>query len=680
MSALLAMERVAEGWLDQGIPPGRVVDVLLAGCDNLAVPGMLYGLLVRHIDKVGSELDAFLAEPAVWQLEFGRVTNEYSGLRAKTDDLVNNDRRQWSPHDVSAWLITHGGEERVAALKALGETLIRTGERLGLADERTKGWAASLDASRYQITQQGDQYFLQVVPPPEVIAAQRKMAAYQEEVQATLRLQNRYWGSAKHDPHLQPPTVADIADDLKTARELLKADGQQLPSDRIDVVAQVVKTAVARAAEGEAAAFGDESKFATQVVLDVALSFRTSRSQRHEGQYFDLGADRAVALSLPAYLTNPLRPLLREVGATDSDVAAAGLAMASRAATETRLYLARGCDSVWKSPCAGNPCAHVTAVGWLLESARHAEIGPWSQKKQRPTHKRIKGDVIARLQRIPGDSIRIEALDPAIRGFGAAARWQHCRSDEAAAALSALLHIQRHAMIVHEEKGWTADDRGSHTLIAARALLDATSADTDATAVIEYLDTIRVDAGLMTNFLHGLAAAGAETQVRADTVREVWPPLFAHASSYTNDDAGTFQDRRWGDWAAAALLPDPLTWTQGLYNEVSGAAIDWVRADDLTGLIDGWLPAARGSIKCVDALIRILRRMPERDQVIRGLPWVSELCVQDNRASVKQTWTSDEWLKDVRSAAEKHGLLDQWQMLVDAMVVAGNEGLAPYSR
>lgn len=680
MSALLAMERVAEGWLDQGIPPGRVVDVLLAGCENLAVPGMLYGLLVRHIEKVGPELDFFLAEPAVWELEFGRVTSEYSGLRANTDDLANNDRRQWSPRDVSAWLITHGEEERIASLRTVGETLIRNGERLGLTDERAKGWAASLDASRYQITQQGDQYYLEVVPPPEVIAAQREMASYQEEVQTTLRLQNRYWGSAKHDPDYQFPTVAEIAADLKAAKELLESDGQQLPSDRIDVVAQVVGAAVSRAADGEPEAFGDEEQFATRLVLDVALSFRKAHSQRHEGQYFDLGADRAVARCLPAYLTTLLRPLLHEVGATDRDVAAGGMAMASRATSETRLYLARGCDIVWTAPCAGSPCAHEIAVGWLLESARDAEIGPWSQKKQRPTRKRIKGDVIARLQRIPGDSIRIEALDPAIRGLGAASRWQHCRSDEAAAALSTLLHIQRHAMVVHEEKGWTADDRGSHTLIAARALLDTTSAIADSSAVLDYLDTLRVDAGLMTNFLHGLAAAGAETQARADIIRELWPPLLAHASGYINDGTDTFRDRHWGDWAAAALLPDPLTWTQGLYNEVVGTAIDWVRADDLSNLIDGWIPAGRGSIKCVDALIRILRRMPMPDQVVRGLAWMSELCVQDNRATVKQTWTSDEWLKEVRSAAEEHGLLDQWQMLVDAMVVAGNEGLAPYSR
>jgi hypothetical protein len=197
---------------------------------------------------------------------------------------------------------------------------------------------------------------------------------------------------------------------------------------------------------------------------------------------------------------------------------------------------------------------------------------------------------------------------------------------------------------------------------------------------LDYLDTLRVDAGLMTNFLHGLAAAGAETQARADTIRELWPPLLAHASGYINDGTNTFRDRHWGDWAAAALLPDPLTWTQGLYNEVVGTAIDWVRADDLSNLIDGWIPAGRGSTKCVDALIRILRRMPMPDQVVRGLAWMSELCVQDNRATVKQTWTSDEWLKEVRGAAEEHGLLDQWQMLVDAMVVAGNEVLAPYSR
>jgi hypothetical protein len=45
MSALLAMERLAEGWLSQGASPARVIEVLLVGCEKLAVPGMLFGLM-----------------------------------------------------------------------------------------------------------------------------------------------------------------------------------------------------------------------------------------------------------------------------------------------------------------------------------------------------------------------------------------------------------------------------------------------------------------------------------------------------------------------------------------------------------------------------------------------------------------------------------------------------------
>jgi hypothetical protein len=75
---------------------------------------------------------------------------------------------------------------------------------------------------------------------------------------------------------------------------------------------------------------------------------------------------------------------------------------------------------------------------------------------------------------------------------------------------------------------------------------------------------------------------------------------------YLSNDPSPYRDHHWGDWAAAALLPDPLPWTQGLYNEVIGTPIDWVRAEALVELIDDWLPAARGEVKCVDRLIGIL--------------------------------------------------------------------------
>jgi hypothetical protein len=112
-----------------------------------------------------------------------------------------------------------------------------------------------------------------------------------------------------------------------------------------------------------------------------------------------------------------------------------------------------------------------------------------------------------------------------------------------------------------------------------------------------------------------------------------------------------------GDRAASALLPDPLPWTQGIYNEVIGTPIDWVRAEDLVDLIDEWLPASYGEAKCVDGLIRILRKLPAEVQITHGLRWVSDLCIQDGRVTVKQSWLSNDWLKEIRRTTEELGQL-----------------------
>jgi len=299
---------------------------------------------------------------------------------------------------------------------------------------------------------------------------------------------------------------------------------------------------------------------------------------------------------------------------------------------------------------------------------------------QRRPHVQIEGDVTGRLQELDGESIDIGMLDPAIRGLGSAAATNHCCTDDAATLLAGLLDVQRRTMVVHNDKGWSADDRGTHTLVAARALLEVFATNRAMEPVLEHLDVLRADASLLSNFLHGLAAAGAESERLAAAARRVWPTLLTHALGYTDDDQSPYQDNHWGDWAAAALLPEPLTWTQGLYNELSGAPIEWVRAEDLVDLLEEWLPIGRGEVMCVDALIRILRKLPMSEQVTRGLRWFADLCIQDGRVTVKQSWTSNDWLKEIRSTAEELGGLGEWQMLVDSMVAAGNEGLAPYSR
>ncbi|MFE1267481.1 hypothetical protein [Streptomyces sp. NPDC058758] len=680
MSALQAMERLADTWLSQGASPRLVVEALLNGCENLAIPGMLFGLLVRHIEKVGTELDLFLAEPAVWELEFGRRTSEYVGLRAATEGLANLERRQWTPREVAMWLMVNGGQERNQALKKVADKLVENGDRLGISEERTKNWAASLDSEQYRVKQHGDEVYIEVEPPIELQAAQEAHEAHQEVVQTSLRLQNRYWGSAKHDAEYGPPSSEEIAADLAAGRALIEVDEDLMPNRPVDAVAHVVRAAVERAAAGDLEALGCEAQFAAEFVLGIASLFQDAENQVHEDQYFDLSADRAVAQALPAFLTPALAAPLEAAGGSAEDVAQVGLAMADKASLETRLYLARGCDVVWGSPCHFDPCIHRTALNWMLETARGAEIGPWDQDGQSRSKARITGDVVQRLQELPGDSVDIAVLDAAVRGLGAASSAEHCCTDDAVTLLAAFLDVERRAMVTQEKEGWSADDRGMHTLVAARALLGGFAKNRDAGPLLDHLDVLRADAQLMSHFLHGLAAAGAENECLAEAARGVWPSLLRHALGYLSDTPSPYRDHHWGDWAAAALLPSPLSWTQGMYNEVAGEPIDWVRAEDFVESIDDWLPAAHGEAMPLDALIRILRKLPKETQATRGVSWVSDLCIQEGRVTVKWSRLSDDWLKEIRRTAEEIDELDSWQMLVDSFVVAGNERLAPYSR
>lgn len=680
MSALQAMERVIETWLDQGLSTERVIEIVLDGCENLAMPGMLFGVLVRHLDKVGDALDRFLAEPVVWELEFARRTHEYSGLAARTEGLVNLDRRHWTPREVAAVLLTTGNEGRAEELKKVAQALVDNGDRLGLPRETTMNWAASLDAGQYKLTPVHEGLRIEVELPAEPRAAQEAHAAYQELVNTSLRLQNRYWGSVKHDDDYVPPTSEEIAADLVAGKSLLETKEGAMPTRPADAVAHVIRAAVERATAGDLTAFGDEFAFATEFVLGVASWFHDVEDQRDEGQYFDLGADRAVAQALPAFLTPALAEPLAAAGGTIDGVADVGLTMAGKASLETRLFLARGCDVVWAAPCDSDPCIHRVVLDWLLETARSAEIGPWDQDTQRRSPARIDGDVVARLKELPGDSIHISLLDAVIRGLGAGASTDHCVATDAATLLDSFLATEARAMVVHEEKGWTADHRGAHTFVAARALLQGYATNADSAPVLGHMDVLRADASLLASFLHGLAAAGAENERLADGARRLWPAVLKQGLTYADDEESPYKDHHWGDWAASALLPEPLPWATGMYNEVVAAPIDWVHAEDLRELVEDWLPLGRGEMKCVDGLIGFLTRLPVQVQVVRGIAWVSDVCIQSGHVKVAVSWSLNNWLKETRNTAEELGLLADWQILVDTLVVAGNEGLAPYSR
>lgn len=162
MSALQAMERVLEPvfQIDDAVQPA--VEKLLAGCENLAVPGLLYGLLVRNIEHAGASLDPFLAEPEVWDLEFSRYVSEHYSFRAGSEGLAHPERRAWTPREACMTLVSRGDEDRRAALKVVGDLLKKNGDRLGKDSLVVRTWAAHLDIERFRFERNEDQTYLVV--------------------------------------------------------------------------------------------------------------------------------------------------------------------------------------------------------------------------------------------------------------------------------------------------------------------------------------------------------------------------------------------------------------------------------------------------------------------------------------------------------------------------------------
>jgi hypothetical protein len=124
MSALQALERVCDEYIGMGVPMERLIPVLLDGCDNVAMGALVVGLLVRHLDKAGTLLDRFLAEPDIWHFEFSRITHEYGFLRASSDGIVRPERRQWSLREAGTSLVFAASPERAEELRLVGQQLV----------------------------------------------------------------------------------------------------------------------------------------------------------------------------------------------------------------------------------------------------------------------------------------------------------------------------------------------------------------------------------------------------------------------------------------------------------------------------------------------------------------------------------------------------------------------------
>jgi DNA-binding transcriptional ArsR family regulator len=691
MSALQALERVCDHVVGLGMPLERLIPMLLDGCDNAAMVALVVGVLVRHLDWVGTQLDPFLSEPDVWHFEFSRITHDLGWLRASSDGIAHAERRQWSLREAAASLVLAAGPERADELRLIGQQLVdKTCRRLEqLGDDlpaeaaevelsTVQAWAGCLDRSTYSMRETDEGWVVESDPPPEVAAVLSAGMSWALRSQEAMRLTVRYHVK-REDGTAEPATTDDLVADLNSAVTLLDDPPE------LDAMGWDAPAAVAAAALEENLVRGrplpDHSvKIAADIVLRIAEGDMPQRDHAIEESYFSQGADRKAARALPLLLTPAANHVRRLIDGADGTAAytrieAAIAAMAGSNVLQTRLFLALGLDHVWGAPCTHNPdCPHQAALHITVEMMRECVFGPWNMEQQQHPIQALADPVVDTLPAVAGDDIYVSRLDAAIRALGPAATADICVSSDARALLDVLIDSQQRALLTQERD---SDLRGTHALAAARALLTLNDDD----AMLAHIDAYVDNSTVLDHTLRAISAAAEEDTHRADTAHRIWPIIVEHILDAHDAGHKTFTNQSAvRDYTLAGLLPTPAGETTYLHSEYGGTPIVWWSPAAWTTTIDRWLDLAAGKPTCVDNLVRFLgSSLPTGEQARLGVSWISRAVLADPAAIATRCYGVAPWLIEIRTEAEGVGLSNEWQQIVDALVVAGDSRLAPYS-
>jgi hypothetical protein len=359
-SALRALERAADQLLQAGVPLRRIMEMLLADAVSLAELGLVVGVLVRHLDTVGDELDVFLASPDIWQLEYVRVVSE-GGIRVArdSDDAQEAALRRWTFRDVAGVLVIRalasGDQQRVEALRQTGRALVDAArdDRAAHADDREQGaaatggpaddtvdhcasppttsaaegdsdsrreetvaggpdaqalasvrlWASLLDADTWHRVEVGGMVGWQHVPPAEVTSALGARQVELDRAGDAWRLLGAYRMQLVPPLHDQAPPVPAaelLAADLTVARELATTPPVGGPPEPDQAPAAVAAAAVRAYAAGVAVAPGDLAWAIGYVIL--AARHPEVGPFGYEGTIYSAGADRSAATAVPLLL------------------------------------------------------------------------------------------------------------------------------------------------------------------------------------------------------------------------------------------------------------------------------------------------------------------------------------------------------------------------------------------
>ena len=453
VSALLAIERLADQLLDNGFALSQVVGLLLEECHNLAVPGLVVGTLLRNLNLVTDELDIWLSRPEVWCLESARLAVE--GVHTHGADVESthgSEFRRCSFFDAAALLVSraiaNGDEERVAALQECGRTLMRhvraTVPGLEMDDDTrdheldelttVAGWASTLDARNYKRREvaNGGLVF-EYERPPDLAAVVQPRIANLARVQEAYRLIGVYAEAEDRNA-----TSETIHDDLALARSLVGESLEHGP-DPMATAAAVAASAVVAHQRKTVTLDESELRWSADTLSACAMNPRVG-SFASEQTLDPTGADRSAAAALPTLL---MLSANAELGASSREQTEDALfASMTSLFDEVRRITAMALGQVWESVCvptAGEGiCIHEVALRAAADGARDCRLGPAGSDGQREPLL-ITGPVPEELASVATDDLMITRLVAPIIAAGDAAASECCVRDAARGLFDQLL-------------------------------------------------------------------------------------------------------------------------------------------------------------------------------------------------------------------------------------------------
>ncbi len=682
ISALLAVERFADHLVDTlGVSTRAVVQLLLRDCHNLAMPGLVYGLLVRHLDSSGDLLDAWLTNPMLWSLEFSRTSTE-GVLHVQgpdPDDLVGPARRHRTPRDVGAEIvlkaIRDGDTGRLNAATAVADQLIANARAL-LADDAdgtdqivvVESWASVLRPENYHAHDVAGGVVVQYEPPTPIAEALAPAAAEFTVTNDALRLQLTY--ASRNDASGGWPTET-LQQDIALGRQLAANPPAYGPLHPEDPIAAVAAAAVRTHAAGGVVVSDDDLRWAIDTILSAALHPRVD-AMSYESTTYPMGADRAAAKAVPSLL----RAVFDHLDLDRTRIGEALTGLAGSLFNEVRTAFVAGAAPVWSEPCgpdalSGAACdRHALAWAAVQASLGDCRLGPWNSDTQRqPLH--LPAPYTTTLLDVPAEDLRVNRLAAPIACV-AAARTSECIRHEARALLPILLDTHRRGADHWMAKSYSGYEDAQRELVA-RVLIELTVAGDDE-ALAQHVQTFASNANALQHLLRDFEILFTYDDELRSVLPLVWPVVLATALDAVDAGADLRGSRHWADDAIGALLPTPQLRAGDTNPDATldRARAGWLAAGDVEGLIDRWITLAEGEPKAADAVAQFARTSPTGWQVTGGLDWLERVIHNRYNLVANRCWFVTHWLAELRETTLNADSTSRWRRVVDGLAVAGD--------